>query len=402
MKKRLLGFALAVALCMPSPAMLASEVSFGLDDFLVFAEDVRMYERANSTAPPSFNNPRSTFFQVGGNAYADTHVTYWVPRPNMTTPTQFRDLHLVSITNLRGLFAWFTDDTVTGIGELTGFDEHSLAFLDELVGEGTAKARVEQGITGRQDLQGFENDKRYMRFVFDRFFEMRGHNPASVKQFILSGNIKSFDAEDYTTGGALYEALFPVMLSDGIAHVTFMQERGAGAAWRASMVYINANFDFSIYRSSDTQPRQMPVTGMNAAPALADVFVNGRQIAFEAYSIGDSNYFKLRDIAHALSGTQRQFDVVWDASLNAVNLLSDMPYNIVGGEMLPGNGAAKNAAVTASAVFLDGSPIALNAYNIEGSNFFMLRDIGKLLNFSVEWDAAQHAIRIDTSKLYGE
>ncbi len=39
--------------------------------------------------------------------------------------------------------------------------------------------------------------------------------------------------------------------------------------------------------------------------AKASVLVNGKSVAFEAYNIDGSNFFKLRDIAMALSGSAK-------------------------------------------------------------------------------------------------
>ncbi|MNC50589.1 hypothetical protein D3C81_2148070 [compost metagenome] len=46
--------------------------------------------------------------------------------------------------------------------------------------------------------------------------------------------------------------------------------------------------------------------------------------------------------------------------------------------------------------------IELVAYNIGGNNYFKLRDLGKAINFGVAWDAANNAIKIQTSEAYQE
>ena len=52
------------------------------------------------------------------------------------------------------------------------------------------------------------------------------------------------------------------------------------------------------------------------------VMVNGSLTNFEAYNIDGFNYFKLRDIAMVVSGTNKQFNVTWDGTVGAINLLS--------------------------------------------------------------------------------
>jgi hypothetical protein len=50
--------------------------------------------------------------------------------------------------------------------------------------------------------------------------------------------------------------------------------------------------------------------------------VNGQSVAFNAYNIDGNNYFKLRDLAYALNGTEKQFEVGWDGAANAISLTS--------------------------------------------------------------------------------
>jgi len=47
-------------------------------------------------------------------------------------------------------------------------------------------------------------------------------------------------------------------------------------------------------------------------------------------------------------------------------------------------------------VLVAGSPINLRAYNIDGYNYFMLRDLGVALGFMVEWDDVLNAVIINT------
>jgi len=135
-----------------------------------------------------------------------------------------------------------------------------------------------------------------------------------------------------------------------------------------------------------------------AAPTSALVLVNGSVVAFEAYNINDNNYFKLRDLAKALSGTEKQFEVGWDEAINAISLTSGKVYSPVGGELTSsGNTDTQPAALSSSSVYLDGSKISLTAYNIGGYNYFKLRDVAGAINFGVGWDGATSTITIDTS-----
>ena len=101
-----------------------------------------------------------------------------------------------------------------------------------------------------------------------------------------------------------------------------------------------------------------------------------------------------------LNGTEKQFEISWDADKRAINMLSDKPYTAVGGEMEKGAAKQQTAKLSADAVYLNGTQAELTAYNIAGNNYFKLRDLGKLFNFGVTWDDTARTIRIDTADAY--
>ncbi|MDR1573145.1 MAG: leucine-rich repeat domain-containing protein [Clostridiales Family XIII bacterium] len=137
-----------------------------------------------------------------------------------------------------------------------------------------------------------------------------------------------------------------------------------------------------------------------ATPTVSTVLVNGRPVAFDAYNISDNNYFKLRDLASVLSGTEKQFEVGWDGAANAIALTSGAAYTPVGGEMAGKGAGDKTPVPTTSRITLDGKDISFTAYNIDGNNYFKLRDIGAAFDFGVDWDGARNTIAIDTGKGY--
>ena len=50
--------------------------------------------------------------------------------------------------------------------------------------------------------------------------------------------------------------------------------------------------------------------------------------------------------------------------------------------------------------YFNAKELDIAAYNISNYNYFKLRDIGRAIGFSVEWDEARDTIAIDTSKPY--
>jgi hypothetical protein len=152
------------------------------------------------------------------------------------------------------------------------------------------------------------------------------------------------------------------------------------------------------YKVENTPPTTPSNPVLVAKPTSSTVLVNGKNIAFDAYNIGDNNYFKLRDIAYVLSGTEKQFDVGWDSANNTISLTSGKAYTLVGSEMQGKDEVDKTAAPTSSKVYLDGIEASFIAYNIDDANYFKLRDIGEAFDFGVDWDGTRNTIVIDTGK----
>ncbi|MBE6034577.1 MAG: hypothetical protein E7222_07725 [Clostridiales bacterium] len=139
-----------------------------------------------------------------------------------------------------------------------------------------------------------------------------------------------------------------------------------------------------------------------AKSTASTVIVNGKNVAFEAYNIGGNNYFKLRDLAQVVSGSKKQFEVGWDNTNKAINLLSGKTYTSVGGELAKGDGISKTATVSTATIYKDGAVVSLTAYTINGNNYFKLRDIAKAFNIGVTYDNATKNIGINTDSSYTE
>lgn len=153
---------------------------------------------------------------------------------------------------------------------------------------------------------------------------------------------------------------------------------------------------------STTTP-SAPVS-VQAEQNSAPVMVNGKRVLFDAYTIREGTngytYFKLRDLAAALSGTEKQYEVLWDKASGNILLTSGQPYTAAGGELAPGEPGAKTAVLSTSTIYRDGVAVTPTAYLIGQNNYFKLRDIGELFNFSVAWDNTAMCIVIDTTKPY--
>ena len=78
---------------------------------------------------------------------------------------------------------------------------------------------------------------------------------------------------------------------------------------------------------------------------------------------------------------------------------------ILGMALLSGGYAASTvltAAPTSQTFYVDGQRVQFEAYEIHGNNFIKLRDIGKAVDFAVDYDGSTNSVRINSTLPYQE
>lgn len=80
---------------------------------------------------------------------------------------------------------------------------------------------------------------------------------------------------------------------------------------------------------------------------------------------------------------------------------------LCGGVIFGGVGIASGVIATpltesSQKVALDGQAVSLEGYNINGSNYFKLRDLGKTMDFGVTWNNDSRTVEIDSNAGYVE
>jgi hypothetical protein len=60
----------------------------------------------------------------------------------------------------------------------------------------------------------------------------------------------------------------------------------------------------------------------------------------------------------------------------------------------------KSPEPTASKIYLDGKDVEFTAYNIDGNNYFKLRDVAAAFDFGVSWNGEDNTISVDTARPY--
>ncbi len=148
----------------------------------------------------------------------------------------------------------------------------------------------------------------------------------------------------------------------------------------------------------------LPQTEQKAIVSNDHIVVNGKPVSASAYNIGGSNYFKFRDLAVAVEGTEVAFNVEWDNGNHTVTLYLGK-YVPNGSELAALPEGTQTARRAQSDMYIsqdDGSlmPLVVRAYEIAGSHYVKLRDLCAILGISVGWDGQTRTITVDTSKPY--
>ena len=137
---------------------------------------------------------------------------------------------------------------------------------------------------------------------------------------------------------------------------------------------------------------------LKIVPSTHKVTLDGKAVEPQGYNIENNNYYKLRDIAYILNGTDSQFNVSWDSDANRIELTSDTAYQTVGGEMTDSVSTQIKSCMPSSAtIVLDGKTISLTGYLVNGNNYYKLRDVGSALGFGVDYDSDKQTVVIDSA-----
>lgn len=143
-----------------------------------------------------------------------------------------------------------------------------------------------------------------------------------------------------------------------------------------------------------------PAMVLKATPTASKILLNGKKVSFDSYTINGYNYFKLRDLAKAVRGTQKQFDVTWDGEKKIISLISNKAYSAPDGIIKPGDGKEKTPVLNTSIILKDGVEVPFIGYTINGNNYFKLREIAEVFDIGITWDGTTNTIEINTATGY--
>ncbi|TXK71840.1 hypothetical protein FU659_32370 [Paenibacillus sp. N3.4] len=187
-----------------------------------------------------------------------------------------------------------------------------------------------------------------------------------------------------------------------LAHTPDNSGYGANILYSKSNGKLYEKNGFQLFKEKVSFNKKYILT-LLANPTISKVLLNQKAISFEAYNISGENYFKLRDLAKAVSATDKKFEVSWDGTHNAINITTNKAYTPDGGELvISEHTTTKKATPSESKLYFNGKETQLTAYEIDGSNYYKLREIAKLININVTWDGTSNTIGINIDSYNGQ
>lgn len=146
-------------------------------------------------------------------------------------------------------------------------------------------------------------------------------------------------------------------------------------------------------------PMSMAVNEERSMESSQKFTVNGDEVHIRAYIINGKNYLRLRDAAAALKGTKAQFQVDYDKEKNLVMIETNKPYEDLSNTKIYSSQKKLWATMKDMDILFNGKERKLKSAFIIDTNYIELRDLAKLVGFSVSYDAPTKTVAITSDKV---
>lgn len=146
-------------------------------------------------------------------------------------------------------------------------------------------------------------------------------------------------------------------------------------------------------------PMSMAVSEERSMESSQKFTVNGEAVEIRAYIINGKNYLRLRDAAAALKGTKAQFQVDYDKEKDLVMIETNKPYEDLSNTKIYSSQKKLWATMKDMDILFNGKERKLKSAFIIDTNYIELRDLAKLVGFSVSYDAPTKTVAITSDKV---
>lgn len=132
-------------------------------------------------------------------------------------------------------------------------------------------------------------------------------------------------------------------------------------------------------------------------PKVSHIMIDGKDQTLQAYLFLGNHYYKLRDLAQLMNQSAKPFAVEWDGHVKRVKIDRMNQYKPIGTELALDYSEMQNEYFFDHIYMdVDGQLMGFDTYLIKGHYYFKLRDIAKVINFSVDWHYEEQMIVVDS------
>lgn len=135
------------------------------------------------------------------------------------------------------------------------------------------------------------------------------------------------------------------------------------------------------------------------------VTLDGKDVVIGAYNIAGENYVKLRDVSALLKETDVKFSVIFEEEKNEVLLVVKGAYEANEEDLKALPEGEKTAIASLQPVKKakvedkeKTEAVEIKGFNIDGFNYYRLRDLGKALEFGVAFDFNKNTVLISSKE----
>jgi hypothetical protein len=134
--------------------------------------------------------------------------------------------------------------------------------------------------------------------------------------------------------------------------------------------------------------------------SVITVSVDGIGAELETLNIGNYNYVNINDLALALDGTAKRFYAEFDGESGRIFIYPNRAGEADAADSRYAESRSLAAVPSYQTLVFNGAEFNVRVYAAEDSRFIRLRDIGRIMDFAVDWDYVNETVLISTDKGY--
>ena len=302
--------------------------------------------------------------------------------------------------NLNG----FTQTTATGGRYTFALSVDDSGATDKLIAEVTSYTPPKSG--GGGGMSGMNSYLSNTKASFDK--SKPGNVSVNVSGAgsltgIKNGDYTLKEGADYTVkaNSVIFSASYLSGLPAGEQKFTFEMDGSRDLTFTVTVSGSAADSP-APSKPEPMKPDKPAGTIVDADKTNNPLILDGEQVDFPAVKIDGWNWLKLRDVAMLLDGTSKQFSIGYDEATNTIVITTGEEYEPLGDELIDMLSGDFTAVASGQQILFNGQLVDIAAYNIDGYNYFRLRDLMILLDIAVIYDGATGEITLDLTKSYEE